>query len=324
MRFPICSASFALAAVLAADASTQECTASMTTTQASHVPLTTSHADEIPAEDQPDLVELAASAGSFETLVTAVQAAGLVQALQGTGPFTIFAPSDTAFGQLPKGTVADLLQPKQREALTDILTYHVVPGRLEAADVIKASTLTTLNGQRLDVRVDDQGVMIDGARVVSTDIQASNGIIHVLDSVMLPARENVVSLAVADGRFKTLAAALTAADLVDVLTGDGPFTVFAPTDEAFASLPEGTVESLLLPENRERLVSILTYHVVAGRVFADQAAVAGRATSLQGGPLHFSVERERINVNGSSAVLLTDLEASNGVIHVVDSVLLPE
>ena len=132
-----------------------------------------------------DVVAVAQKAGSFETLVAAVQAAGLVETLQGDGPFTVFAPTDEAFKKLPAGTVESLLKPENRDKLVAILTYHVVPGKVMAADV-KTMQAKTVNGKKVSIKVSDKGVMVDGAKVVKTDVLASNGVIHVIDTVILP------------------------------------------------------------------------------------------------------------------------------------------
>jgi uncharacterized surface protein with fasciclin (FAS1) repeats len=133
-----------------------------------------------------DIVETAAAGGSFKTLVTAVQAAGLVDTLKGAGPFTVFAPTDEAFAKLPPGTVEGLLKPESKAKLQAILTYHVVPGKVMAADVVNISTAKTVNGQSLAVTAKNGTVMVDNAKVVKTDIVASNGVIHVIDTVVLP------------------------------------------------------------------------------------------------------------------------------------------
>jgi len=138
-----------------------------------------------------------------------------------------------------------------------------------------------------------------------------------------PMLSDIVDTAVADGRFTTLAAALGAADLVETLKGEGPFTVFAPTDDAFAKLPEGTVASLLLPENLEQLKSILLYHVVAGKVMASDVVTLTSADTVQGQPVTIKVEDGKVYLNDTVQVIITDVEASNGVIHVIDAVLLP-
>ncbi len=132
-----------------------------------------------------DLVAVASGAGKFNTLVAAVKAAGLVETLQGKGPFTVFAPTDEAFAKLPEGTVASLLKPENKEKLVAILTYHVVPGKVMAADV-KTMKAKTVNGKELSLKVEDGKVSVDGAKVIKTDVAAKNGVIHVIDSVILP------------------------------------------------------------------------------------------------------------------------------------------
>ena len=133
-----------------------------------------------------DIVDTAVSAGQFTTLAAALDAAGLIDTLKGDGPFTVFAPTDEAFAKLPEGTVESLLQPENRDQLIAILTYHVVPGKVKAADVVKLDQATTVNGADVAITVADNGVQVDSANVIATDIDASNGIIHVIDSVILP------------------------------------------------------------------------------------------------------------------------------------------
>lgn len=132
-----------------------------------------------------DIVAVASGAGNFKTLVAAIKAAGLVEVLQGKGPFTVFAPTDEAFAKLPAGALDDLLKPENKKKLADILSYHVVPGKVMAADV-KTMKAKTVNGQELSLKVDGQGVMVDGAKVLKTDIGATNGVIHVIDTVVMP------------------------------------------------------------------------------------------------------------------------------------------
>ena len=144
--------------------------------------------DSVKAETIPDkdIVEIAASAGSFKTLVAAVQAAGLVDTLKGKGPLTVFAPTDEAFAKLPAGTVENLLKAENRDKLTAVLTYHVVPGRVTAGEVVKLSSAPTVNGRALRINAQNGKVMVDNAQVVQTDIMATNGVIHVIDSVIIP------------------------------------------------------------------------------------------------------------------------------------------
>ena len=171
--------------------------------------------------------------------------------------------------------------------------------------------------------------------VIITDIEASNGVIHVVDAVLLPPSDemaekemmdkDIVDIAVEDGRFTTLVAAVEAAGLVDTLKSEGPFTVFAPTDDAFAALPEGTVEALL--EDIPQLTNILLYHVVPGKVMAaDVVQLDGQeaATALEGKSIAIKIDGDKVMLNEDVMVIITDIEASNGVIHVVDAVLLPQ
>lgn len=268
------------------------------------------------------IVDIAAGNENFSTLVAAVKAAGLVDTLSGKGPFTVFAPTNEAFAKLPKGTVESLLKPENRGKLQAILTYHVVAGNQPASSVVNATNFTTVNGQRVNVTVDANGVKVAGASVVATDVKASNGVIHVIDRVILPSDKNIVETAQSAGSFGTLLAAAKAAGLVDALTAKGPITVLAPSDDAFAKLPAGTVQSLLRPENREQLKQVLLYHVIDGRVYADDAIKAGRAATLQGGTIAARIDGGRLMINGAG-VVANDIEASNGVIHVIDRVLIP-
>jgi uncharacterized surface protein with fasciclin (FAS1) repeats len=137
--------------------------------------------------DEKDIVDTAVAAGSFTTLAKALQAAGLVDTLKGDGPFTVFAPTDEAFAKLPAGTLEELLKPENKAKLQAILTYHVVAGKVMASQVVGLKSATTVNGQSVKVSVMDGGVMIDNAHVVKTDIATSNGVIHVIDTVLLPA-----------------------------------------------------------------------------------------------------------------------------------------
>ncbi len=148
--------------------------------------LTAAQAYEKKSAKYADIVDTAVAAGSFKTLVAAVQAAGLVDTLKGEGPFTVFAPTDEAFAKLPEGTVANLLKPENKDQLVAVLTYHVVAGKVKAADVVKLDSAKTVQGQDVKITVADGSVKVDGANVVKTDIKTSNGVIHVIDSVILP------------------------------------------------------------------------------------------------------------------------------------------
>ncbi len=267
-----------------------------------------------------DIVDTAAGNPNFSTLVSLIQSAGLVETLKGKGPFTVFAPTNDAFKKIDPKTLEAL--GKDKEALTRVLTYHVVPGNVLAADVTKLTFADTVSGQRAAIDT-KSGVTIAGAKVTQTDIKTSNGVIHVVDSVLLPSSDNIVQTAVKAGSFKTLAKALEAAGLVSTLEGKGPFTVFAPTDEAFAKLGEKTIADLLKPENKAKLTAILTYHVVPGRVFSDQAIKAKTAKTVQGESVTIEAKGGKATVN-NAGIVTTDINASNGVIHVIDTVILPQ
>ncbi len=276
-----------------------------------------------------DIVDTAIADGRFTTLVAAIQAAGLVDALKAEGPFTVFAPTDDAFAKLPAGTLESLLLPENKQQLTDILLYHVVDGKVMAADVTGFSAAPTLLGKDLAVKVDMGSVYINESKVIITDIETSNGVIHVIDAVLLPPAEEaapagtIVDIAIADGRFTTLVAAVQAAGLVETLSGEGPFTVFAPTDDAFAALPAGTLESLLLPENKQQLTDILLYHVVSGKVMAADVVNLTAAPTVLGKDITITIKDGNVYLNDIVMVIITDIVASNGVIHVIDAVLLP-
>ena len=269
-----------------------------------------------------DIVDTAVHAGSFGTLLAAAKAAGLVDTLKSKGPFTVLAPTDAAFAKIPDEAIADLLKPENKAALQNILTYHVLPGRVTASEVAKLTVAKTVQGEQVNITSQHGKVTIDGANVIKADIQASNGIIHVIDTVIMPANKDIVGTAVSAGSFNTLVAAVKAAGLVETLKGKGPFTVFAPSDEAFAKLPKGTVEELLKPENKAKLVAILTYHVVPGKVMASDVIKVSSAKTVNGKKVTVTTTGGGVLVN-EAKVVQTDIEATNGVIHVIDSVILP-
>ena len=291
--------------------------------------------------EEKSIVDIAVEDGRFTTLVAAVGAAGLAETLSNEGEFTVFAPTDDAFAALPEGTVEALLEDPEG-ALKDILLYHVLSQAVPAADVVKYEGAETVQGENVAIDVvDGEVVLNDSAKVVITDIAASNGIIHVIDAVILPPSmseaatgeeamandemvdaKSIAEIAVEDGRFTTLVAALDAAGLVDTLAGEGEFTVFAPVDDAFAALPKGTVETLL-EDPQGDLTDILLYHVVEGAVPAETVVTLDSAPTLQGSDVHITVSDEGVFLNDTVKVIITDVVASNGIIHVIDGVLLP-
>ncbi|WP_440951888.1 fasciclin domain-containing protein [Methanococcoides sp. FTZ1] len=282
---------------------------------------TTSEPEE--EEEEMDIVDTAVNAGSFNTLVQAVQAAGLEETLRSEGPFTVFAPTDEAFAALPEGTLEALLE--DEEALAAVLTYHVVAGEVMAADVAGLESAETVQGESVIFTVTDDGVMVNDANVVQADIEASNGVIHVIDKVLLPPsmmeeEMDIVDTAIEAGSFTTLVQAVQVAGLEDTLRSEGPFTVFAPTDDAFAALPEGTLDELLA--DQEALAGVLTYHVVAGEYMAEDVVTMDSVETVQGSEIIITVTDDGVMVNDAN-VVITDIETSNGVIHVIDAVLIP-
>lgn len=280
--------------------------------------------------DQPEqaaadnsIVAVAQAAGGFDTLLAAASAGGLAEALATNGPFTVFAPVDAAFAELPQAAVNNLMQPENRDTLAALLQHHVVAGRIDAAGVIQAGELESLAGTPLTVEVEGDEVRIGGVRIVQTDIGADNGIIHVVEQVLFPEGfACIATVAQRSGQFDTLLAAAEAAGLMDALSVQGPFTVFAPTDEAFAALPEGTVESLLQPENRSDLERLLQHHIVAGRLPAEEVLAAESLETLAGTTLQVTLDGEQPRI-GDANITATNVMASNGVIHMIDAVLAP-
>ena len=188
---------------------------------------------------------------------------------------------------------------------------------------MKLTNAGTVQGQRVDIVVKDGTVSVDGAKVTATDIACSNGVIHVIDTVILPTDKNIVEVAASNGSFNTLVAAVKAAGLVETLSGKGPFTVLAPTDAAFAKLPAGTLENLLKPENKQQLIDILTFHVVPGvAAYSDQVVKMTEVPTVLGSTVPVVVKDGKVKL-GAATVVAADVEASNGVIHVIDTVLRP-
>ena len=270
-----------------------------------------------------DIVDTAVKAGSFNTLAAALEAADLVKTIKNANSLTVFAPTDEAFAKLPAGTVETLLKPENKDQLIAILTYHVVEGRVRAQEVAGLRTAETLNGQRVHISVEDGRIQLNESNVISADVRASNGIIHVIDEVLIPETKNIPEIAQEARTFKTLITALQEAELVEPLLGKGPFTVLAPTDKAFGALPDGTVASLLKPENRAELQRILTYHVIEGRLYTDDFLRNRTYKTLAGAKVKLSFADGTFRANGST-VISSDIDAANGVIHVIDAVLLPE
>ena len=276
-----------------------------------------------------NIVQTAQSLPQFSILVEAVLAANLQGALAGTGPLTVFAPTNDAFAALlaELGVTKDELL-ADTELLTRVLTYHVVPARVLKADIVPGTPVTTLQGGSFtvgsDLAITDSRARTAG--IAGTDVFTSNGVIHVVDRVILPLpADNIVQVAQSLPQFSILVEAVVAAGLVDALSADGPLTVFAPTNDAFAALLAelGVTKEALLADTA-LLTRVLTYHVVPGRVLRADVPVGSPITTLQGdtftvdASLAITDQRSR-----TAGIVATDVFASNGVIHVLDRVILP-
>jgi transforming growth factor-beta-induced protein len=274
------------------------------------------------AMNKKDIVGVASD--NAKTLTAAVTAAGLVETLKGTGPFTVFAPTDAAFSAI-QSDVDNLLKPENKAELAKLLTCHVVKGKLKAADLKDGEVLTTVDGHKMTVSISNGNVMVENATITFKDMEASNGVIHMIDKVILMPKPMVKAkdiVDIASESAKTLTAAVTAAGLVETLQGSGPFTVFAPTDAAFADIQKD-VDNLLKPENKAKLAKVLTYHVVSGKAMAADLTDGQELTTVQGSKLKVSIKNGKVMINGAN-VISADIPASNGVIHVIDKVVLPK
>lgn len=276
------------------------------------------------------VVDVAVSDGNFTTLVAALEATGLDETLANTDAnFTVFAPTDAAFALLPEGTVEALLA--DTETLSNILTYHVIADKVDAATAISSagSKVTMVNGDSVGLSLDDDNLLVNTVTVTSADIMADNGIIHVIDAVLMPPTDkgmptaNIVETAVAAGTFNTLVAALQATNLDAVLADESKmYTVFAPTDDAFAMLGEETINTLLA--NTDVLSSILLQHVVMGEVDSVTAFTLNgmEAETASGAKLPVSINSETDSLMfGGAKVVTKDIHTTNGIIHVIDAVI---
>ncbi|MCM5571895.1 fasciclin domain-containing protein [Burkholderiaceae bacterium FT117] len=298
--------------------------------------------DPVPVAQPKDIVDVAQENADFSILVEAVVAADLVATLKSDGPFTVFAPTNDAFAALltELGVTKDQLL-ADKALLTQVLTYHVLGAKVEAADVagVLGKAVGTVEGGIFKIE-DPAGELTitdernRSARIVATDVAASNGVIHVIDRVILPGDKTVVDTAIAAStsaspEFTILVEALLAsdpsADLVNLLSGDGPFTVFAPTDAAFAALlTELGVSKAELLADTALLTEVLKYHVVPGRVLKAEVPVGTPIATAQGQSFEVNGSQQIIDARGrSSGIAATDVLARNGVIHVIDTVILP-
>ena len=275
------------------------------------------------ADETEDIPTNAAATGVHDSLVAALTHANLVATLQGNGPFTVFAPTDAAFTAAGID-LASFDTDEENATLSDILLYHVYSGAVASANVTDGLTVTMVNGDEATFAVAADGtVSVGGATVTTADVPASNGVIHIIDTVLTPPADlvDIPTIATGTGVHDSLVAALSQANLVATLQGDGPFTVFAPTDQAFADAGIDLASFDTDAEN-DTLVDILTYHVVSGSVLSSALTDGLTATALNGDDVTFTVNDAGVKVNDAN-VVTADVVASNGVVHVIDKVLMP-
>ena len=272
------------------------------------------------------IVDIVVESEDHNTLESAVVAAGLVETLSGEGPFTLFAPTDAAFAALPEGTLDTLLADPSGQ-LTDILLYHVVAGKAMSSDLSDGQMIETVLGQDITVTITSEGVYINDAMVTVADIEATNGVVHVIDAVLLPSTKSVVDIVVESEDHSILESALISAGFVETLSGEGPFTVFAPTDAAFADLLTELGVASLGDIDAETLAAVLQMHVVTGKVMSGDLTEGLMVNTLQGEEITFSL-MGGVSITDPndrmSYVIAADLEATNGVVHVIDKVILPD
>ncbi len=279
--------------------------------------------DETPVMESKNIVEVAADAGNFSILIEAAQKAGLAEFLSTENNLTVFAPTDAAFAALLSDLGLSSLDEVPVADLTQILTYHVIGAKVMSTDLSTGyvPTLASYDSNPVSMYVTvGNTVSINGSVSVTTaDVEAENGVIHVVDKVILP--PTVVNIALANENFTTLVQAVVKAGLVDALSADGPFTVFAPTNAAFDALFAQLGISGIDDLTAEQLIPILTYHVVPGNVVSTELS-SGEVGTLNGQNLSVDLSAG-VKIN-SSEVIAADIQGSNGVVHVIDQVLLPE
>jgi len=259
----------------------------------------------------------------------------LVDTLSGPGPFTVFAPTDDAFEMVNPGVLECLLASDNTQVLTDVLLYHVASGKVTSDMLSNNQKVSTVEGTEVTVTISGGAVKINEATVTTADVAAFNGVVHVIDQVLIPsdnarlsilidrcASSDIPSLAVAN-KLTTLVAALSVADLVDTLSGPGPFTVFAPTDDAFEMVNPGVLECLLASDNTQVLTDVLLYHVASGKVTSDMLSNNQKVSTVEGSEVTVTISGDVVKMN-EATVLAADVIASNGVVHVIDQVLLPQ
>lgn len=267
-----------------------------------------------------DVVAAATASPELSTLASLIASAGLTGALQGPGPFTVFAPVNSAFAALDAEVVAALTDSGNADLLAEVLSFHVVSGvSALSTDLTDGQTVTTLEGGTLTLGVSASGVTVNGTAVIEADIETENGVVHLIDGVLMP-EVDLVDKAILTPDVSTLVAAVVAGDLVSTLRGDGPFTVFAPINAAFEALGTDRLDVLLDPANQALLQKLLTYHVVSGDIRAADLTDGAMVATVEGTEVSIDLSGATPRVNGAD-IIATDIVVENGVIHLIDGVL---
>jgi uncharacterized surface protein with fasciclin (FAS1) repeats len=257
------------------------------------------------------------------TLETAITAAELDETLSGDGPYTVFAPSDDAFDGLPDGALDLILA--NAEQLTGLLLNHVHSGNVLSSGLSDGMMIPTLNETNLTVNIDGMTVMIDLATVTQADLTGSNGVVHIIDKVLLSeyseVDSTVYSIIKTSPIHTTLETAIDAANLAETLSGDGPFTVFAPTDDAFNALPAGALDELLA--DLPLLSEVLLHHVHSGNALSSDLSNGMEVPTLNNDNLIVTIDGTNVMID-MATVIQADIEADNGVVHIIDAVLIAE
>jgi len=278
---------------------------------------------------QGNIVQVAEADPELRVLVDAVVRGGLVSALEGPGPFTVFAPINQAFDALGRNIIDYVFNPTHTKVLDEVLTYHVVSGKVASSALKDGEVIPTLDGkQTLTAHVNGAEITINTARVVKANVEASNGIVHIVDAVLVPSDfslppKDILTTALATGELSTLVKAVTVANITAALAmPNGPYTVFAPTDAAFAKLPANELAYLLA--HPDALRDVLFYHLTEFRIYASEITNFGRVPTLfNRQEIVFFVNASGVLVNGEAKVVAANVDCTNGVVHLIDTVLIP-
>ncbi len=278
-----------------------------------------------------DIIENANKLTNLSTAVALIDSADLTATLKSIGPYTVFFPSNSAFDKLTEGTLDSLLQPENISNLSTVLTYHVVAGKYTSDMLVDGQELYNINGQRMYISKKSGSFTVNGAMVESKDIVSKNGVVFIIDTVLTPSSEtlesesqklNIIQNIEQASNLTILIETLNSADLSQNLETEGPFTIFAPTNTAFDRLSTGTLVSLLEPENKSYLVSLLNNHVLQGEYTADDLGDGTSLQAMSGLAISISKSDNSFKVNGG--VVISEIRAKNGVIFIVDKVLTPQ